>query len=59
MRYGEGKAPNGYKDMESIPFLEYPIKKGKSLRLSPVMAIYGQNAGGKTMLLEAVYTLRR
>ena len=57
MRYGEGKAPNGYKDMETIPFLEYPIEKGKSLRLSPVMAIYGQNAGGKTMLLKAASTL--
>lgn len=59
MRYGEGKAPNGYKDMERMPFLEYPVGKGKNLRLSPVMAIYGQNAGGKTTLVEAMNTLRR
>lgn len=58
MRYSEGKAPNGYKDMEHIPFLEYPIERAKPLRLSPVMAIYGQNAGGKTTIVESMYTLR-
>ena len=58
MRYGEGKAPNGYKEMELIPFLECPIERGQSLRLSPVMAIYGQNAGGKTTLIEALAILR-
>jgi len=59
MRYGEGKAPNGYKSMEQIPFLEYQIEKRPALRLSPVMAIYGQNAGGKTTLVEAMNILRR
>lgn len=59
MRYGEGKAPNGYKEMEVIPFLEYSLKGGQELRLTPIMAIYGQNAGGKTTLVEAMNTLRR
>ena len=59
MRYGEGKAPNGYKEMEHYPFLEYQAENGKVLRLSPVLAIYGLNAGGKTTLVEAMNTLRR
>lgn len=59
MRYGEGKAPNGYKEMEHYPFLEYQAENGQVLRLSPVLAIYGQNAGGKTTLVEAMNTLRR
>lgn len=59
MRYGEGKAPNGYKQAELIPFVEAPIHKGKALRLSPVMAIYGQNAGGKSTLVEGIHLLRR
>lgn len=59
LRYGEGKAPNGYKDMEHYPFLEYQAENGQVLRLAPVLAIYGQNAGGKTTLVEAMNTLRR
>lgn len=59
MRYGEGKAPNGYREMEDIPFWEYALDHGEVVRLSPVMAIYGQNAGGKTTLVEAMNTLRR
>lgn len=59
MRYGEGKAPNGYKEMEHYPFLEYQAENGQVLRLAPVLAIYGQNAGGKTTLVEAMNTLRR
>lgn len=59
MRYGEGKAPNGYKEMEHYPFLESQVENGQVLRLSPVLAIYGQNAGGKTTLVEAMNTLRR
>lgn len=58
MRYGEGKAPSGYKKLKTIPFLEYPVDGGRELRLSPIMAIYGQNAGGKSALLEALETLR-
>lgn len=59
MRYGEGKAPNGHKEMEHYPFLEAQVENGQVLRLAPVLAIYGQNAGGKTTLVEAMNMLRR
>lgn len=53
-RYGEGKAPGGYKDMQTMPFLE-----DKTGRYVPCMAIYGANASGKTNLVKAMITYSR
>lgn len=47
--YGEGKAPNGYKDQEIMPFIEATNKQ----RLIPCMAFFGANASGKTNILKA------
>lgn len=58
MRYGEGKAPNGYRNMKTIPFISRDVSGLPPVRLSPVMAIYGQNAGGKTTIVEAFQVLR-
>lgn len=59
LRYGEGKAPNGYKELPRLPFLQdnevrNPEKPAQPLRTVPVLAIYGQNAGGKSTLVEAL-----
>jgi uncharacterized protein len=51
--YGEGKAPNGYQDQETMPFVEV----GKE-RLVPCMAFFGANASGKTNLLKALGALQ-
>lgn len=48
-RYGEGKAPGGYRDMQMMPFLE-----DKTGRYVPCLAIYGPNAGGKSNIVEAM-----
>jgi AAA15 family ATPase/GTPase len=53
--YGEGKAPNGYLDQETMPFLDAPQKK----RLVPCMAFFGANASGKTNILMAFGALNR
>ncbi len=54
--FAEGKAPNGYREAERLPFLE----EGKgTFRGVPVLALYGANAAGKTNLLTAVNALRR
>ena len=49
--YGEGKAPNGYKDQnqEILPFIE----ANRTTRLVPCLAFFGANASGKTNLLRA------
>lgn len=52
--YDEGKAPNGYQEQETIPFIDAPNKK----RLVPCMAFFGANASGKTNLLKAFSILR-
>lgn len=52
--YGEGKAPNGYQSLESMPFIEAPGKQ----RLVPCMAFFGANASGKTNILKAFATLK-
>ncbi|MCQ2366661.1 MAG: ATP-binding protein [Akkermansia sp.] len=59
MRYGEGKAPNGYQELPRLPFLQdttvrNPERPAQPLRVAPVLAIYGQNAAGKSTLMEAV-----
>src|ERR1035437_2598201 len=53
--YGELKAPNGFKQMEVLPFLEAGINH----RLVPCMAFFGANASGKTNLLKAFGTLKQ
>lgn len=52
--FAEGKAPNGYKDFEVMPFLEACDKQ----RLVPCAAFFGANAAGKTNLLKAFFTLK-
>ncbi len=61
LRYGEGKAPNGYAEMDRMPFLQAEMgenapKNTRPLRVVPVLAIYGQNAGGKSTMVEALRT---
>jgi AAA15 family ATPase/GTPase len=51
--FGEGKAPNRYKEQEIMPFLDGPGKQ----RLVPCMAFFGANASGKTNILRAFHTL--
>ena len=48
--YEEGKAPNGYKEMQRWAFLE-----DKAERLVPCLAIYGANAGGKSNIIKAFF----
>lgn len=48
--YAEGKAPNGYKEMDILPFLS-PVSKKKII---PCLGIYGANASGKTNILKAL-----
>jgi uncharacterized protein len=50
--YGEGKAPNGYQDQETMPFVEVGNE-----RLVPCVAFFGANASGKTNLLKALGAL--
>lgn len=49
LTYMEKKAPNGYKEWESIPFFD-SCKE----RLIPVLVSFGANASGKSNLLSAV-----
>lgn len=53
--YAEGKAPNGYKEMDLLPFLE----TGYKYRVVPCLALYGANAGGKTNLIRAMDNLKK
>ncbi|MBR2082591.1 MAG: ATP-binding protein [Elusimicrobiaceae bacterium] len=48
LTYMEKKAPNGYKEKETIPFLE----TGKE-RLVSLLMLFGSNASGKTNLITA------
>ena len=52
--FAEGKAPNGYKDFEVLPFLE----AGDGQRLVPCAAFFGANASGKTNILKAINALK-
>lgn len=56
--YSEGKAPNGYEEMETLPFLELVKNSKKSVRIVPCMALYGANAAGKSNIIYALYTLK-
>ncbi len=48
MMYAEKKAPNGYNQMELLPFLQE-----NKIRTVPCMAIYGANASGKSNIVKA------
>jgi AAA15 family ATPase/GTPase len=50
--YAEGKAPNSYKEMDALPFLDAGSAKN---RVVPCLALYGANASGKTNLIKAIY----
>ena len=52
--YAEGKAPNNYEQLNTIPFLEVDKKN----RFVPCMAFYGANASGKSNIIEALYVLK-
>jgi len=52
MTYAEKKAPNGYRQMELLPFLEK-----KEVRTIPCLAIYGANASGKSTIIKAFASL--
>ena len=52
LSFGEGKAPNGWRDYEMMPFIEGP--GGLQDRYVPMLAIYGANASGKTNILESL-----
>lgn len=52
--YGEGKAPNGYKDLDTLPFLTASNKE----RLVPCMAFFGANASGKSNIINAFQTFK-
>lgn len=54
MTYAEKKAPNGYKQMELLPFLEED-----AVRAIPCLAIYGANASGKSNIVKAFASLVR
>ncbi len=56
LRFGEGKAPNGWRDYEMMPFIENPY--GRQDRYVPVLSIYGANASGKTNILAAIQCFR-
>lgn len=47
--YAEKKAPNGYREMEMLPFLH---DNGKQ-RVVPCLALYGANASGKSNVIQA------
>ena len=53
--YAEGKAPNGFQQMECWPF--FTAGRG-NIRIVPCMALVGPNASGKTNILKAFETLR-
>lgn len=48
LTYGERKAPNGYAQMETFPFLEE-----ERVRTIPCLALVGANASGKSNIVKA------
>jgi len=52
MTYAEKKAPNGYKQMELLPFLEE-----HEIRTIPALVLYGANASGKSTIVQAFASL--
>lgn len=54
LNFSEGKAPNGYKELDTVLFLE----PKKEHRYVPCLAMYGANASGKTNIIKAINTLK-
>jgi uncharacterized protein len=52
--FGERKAPNGYREMEVLPFIG-----NDHVRAVPCLALYGPNASGKTNIIKAFHTMQR
>lgn len=52
--FAEGKAPNGYKSLDVMPFLE----AGDGQRVVPCSAFFGANAAGKSNILKAFACLK-
>ena len=52
--YAEGKAPNRYKELDTIPFLNATAKD----KVIPCLSIYGANASGKTNIIKALFNLK-
>ena len=52
--FAEGKAPNGYKSLALMPFLE--AQDGR--RLVPCIGFFGANASGKSNILKALGALK-
>ena len=50
LSFKEGKAPNGYRELEDLVFLGH----NKKNRLVPCLAMYGANASGKTNIVKAL-----
>lgn len=55
LTFDEGKAPNGWKKSEWLPF----VGDGKSGRYVPVLAIYGANASGKSNIIHALSNFQK
>lgn len=53
--YAEGKAPNNYEQLNTIPFLEADKKN----RFVPCMAFYGANTSGKSNVITALFVLNQ
>lgn len=49
MTYGERKAPNGYREMDMLPFLE----EGE-IRVIPCLGLFGANGAGKSNVVKAL-----
>ena len=49
-KFDEGKAPNGYKELDTVLFLE----PKRNSRYIPCLSIYGANASGKTNIIKAL-----
>ena len=47
-KFDEGKAPNGYKELDTVVFLE----PKRNNRYIPCLSIYGANASGKTNIIK-------
>lgn len=49
-KFDEGKAPNGYKELDTVLFLE----PKRNSRYIPCLSIYGANASGKTNIIKGL-----
>lgn len=58
LSFAEKKAPNNYKDLAFLPFLE-PQQDEIENRLVPIMNIYGANASGKSNIIHSLFCFNR